>query len=402
MKTRNMFQLGTVLVAVLALVHGLPILAAAQQSRIPDLSGKILTVRGPIEPAELGKTLMHEHILIDFQKPAHLTGVKRGQHRDITAATDLGLFYQPVSLKNLSAVRNGVAPNRDNLDLSDIDVAIDEVLHFKRWGGTTIVDVTSIGLGRDPTALVQVANATGLNIVMGAGYYQKQFHPPDMGERTVEQLTDVIIADVTVGADGTSVRSGIIGEVGINGNPLNADEIKSIRAAARASRATGAAISFHVGGYMEEKFTVIDTVIAEGVDVARVIMGHSNSIAKNVPFMKRLLERGVYIQFDTLGRMGSRLGGVKDGDVAQGIVELVKLGYEDRILLSQDVCHKIEIKRYGGTGFSYILEFVLPELKRRGVTDSQVYKMMVENPARVLTFAKPAPPLSSSAAGRDE
>jgi phosphotriesterase-related protein len=402
MKTRNMFQLGTVLVAVLALVHGLPILAAAQQSRIPDLSGKILTVRGPIEPAELGKTLMHEHILIDFQKPAHLTGVKRGQHRDITAATDWGLFYQPVSLKNLSAVRNGVAPNRDNLDLSDIDVAIDEVLHFKRWGGTTIVDVTSIGLGRDPTALVQVANATGLNIVMGAGYYQKQFHPPDMGERTVEQLTDVIIADVTVGADGTSVRSGIIGEVGINGNPLNADEIKSIRAAARASRATGAAISFHVGGYMEEKFTVIDTVIAEGVDVARVIMGHSNSIAKNVPFMKRLLERGVYIQFDTLGRMGSRLGGVKDGDVAQGIVELVKLGYEDRILLSQDVCHKIEIKRYGGTGFSYILEFVLPELKRRGVTDSQVYKMMVENPARVLTFAKPAPPLSSSAAGRDE
>ena len=400
MKTRNMFQLGTVLVAVLALVHGLPILAAAQQSRIPDLSGKILTVRGPIEPAELGKTLMHEHILIDFQKPAHLTGVKRGQHRDITAATDWGLFYQPVSLKNLSAVRNGVAPNRDNLDLSDIDVAIDEVLHFKRWGGTTIVDVTSIGLGRDPTALVQVANATGLNIVMGAGYYQKQFHPPDMGERTVEQLTDVIIADVTVGADGTSVRSGIIGEVGINGNPLNADEIKSIRAAARASRATGAAISFHVGGYMEEKFTVIDTVIAEGVDVARVIMGHSNSIAKNVPFMKRLLERGVYIQFDTLGRMGSRLGGVKDGDVAQGIVELVKLGYEDRILLSQDVCHKIEIKRYGGTGFSYILEFVLPELKRRGVTERQVYKMMVENPARVLTFAKPAPPLSSSAAGR--
>ena len=398
MKTRNMFQLGTV--AVLVLVHGLPILATAQQSRIPDLSGKVLTVRGPIEPAELGKTLMHEHILIDFQKPAHLTGVKRGQHRDITAATDWGLFYQPVSLKNLSAVRNGVAPNRDNLDLSDIDVAIDEVLHFKRWGGTTIVDVTSIGLGRDPSALLRVANATGLNIVMGAGYYQKQFHPPDMGERTVEQLTDVIIADVTVGAGGTSVRSGIIGEVGVNGNPLNPDEIKSIRAAARASRATGAAISFHVGGYMEEKFTVIDTVVAEGGDVARVIMGHSNSIANNVPFMKRVLERGVYIQFDTLGRMGSRLGTVDDGKVAQGIVELVKAGYEDRILLSQDVCHKIEIKKYGGTGFSYILEFVLPELKRRGVTERQVYKMMVENPARVLTFAKPAPPLSSSAAGR--
>jgi len=188
--------------------------------------------------------------------------------------------------------------------------------------------------------------------------------------------------------------------VHIERNPLTSNEMRSVRASARASRATGAAITFHVGGFMEEKFKVIDAIAAEGADVGRVIMGHSNSIAANVPFMRRLLERGVYIQFDTLGRVGSRLGGVDDGKVALGIVELIKAGYGDRILLSQDVCHKIELKKYGGTGYSYVLEFVVPELTRLGVTAEQIHKILVENPRRVLTFAAPAALRATAAADR--
>lgn len=381
------------------LVHAFSHLVAQQPpTAIPSMAGKAMTVTGPVSPEDLGWTIMHEHIFINFQRPASLTGVRRGQHRDITAATDIGLFLQPVSLQNLSAVRNGVAPNRDNLYLTDVGDAIEEVSHFKRLGGNTIVDVTSIGLGRDPNALVQVAHATGLHIVMGAGYYQKQFHPIDMGSRSVEDLTDVIVRDVTVGADGTSIRSGVIGEVGVEGNPLTPDEIKSVRAAGRASRATGAPISFHFGGYMEEKFKVIDTLAAEGADLKRVVMGHSNSIADDLPFMKRLLARGVYIQFDTLGRTGSRLGTVDDGKVAVAIAALAKAGFADRILLSQDVCHKIELKKYGGTGYSYVMEFVIPELRRLGVTEEQITEMMVENPKRVLTFVAPMPGLTPTSA----
>jgi phosphotriesterase-related protein len=365
---------------------------------VPNLAGKVQTVLGPMDPDRLGKTITHEHIFIDFQKPSHLTGVKEGQHRDITNATDMALYLEPLTSKNLSAVRNGVAPNRDNLYLTDVNDAIEEVMHFKRAGGGTIVDVTPIFLGRDPRALVQVANATGLNIIMGAGYYQKQFYPPDFDSWSLEQMTDTIIRDVAAGAEGTDVRSGVIGEVGVNGNPLIPNEIKSIRAAARAARATGAAISFHVGGYMEEKFRVVDTVVAEGVDPRRIIMGHSNGIATDVGFMKRLLDRGVYIQFDTFGRMGSRLGSVDDGKVAHGIAELVKMGLGDRILVSQDVCHKVETKRGGGTGFSYILEWVVPELRSRGVSDEAINRILVENPKRALTFVAPQGALTSSAA----
>ena len=358
---------------------------AATTVEIPNLAGKVLTVVGPVDPEVLGQTIMHEHIFIDFQNPVARANISR--------ATDMGLHLAPVSLNVLSEVRFRRTPNRDNLYLTDLGEAIDEVMEFKRHGGQTIVDVTSIGLGRDPHALQQVSQATGLSIVMGAGWYQKQFHPADMDSRTIEELTDVIVRDIVVGAQGTSVRSGIIGEVGINGNPLTANEMKSIRASARASRITGAAISFHVGGRGEEKFTVLEAVAEEGADLRRVIMGHSNSIADDLPFMKRLLERGVFIQFDTLGRPNGRLGGVDDGKVARGIVELIEAGYADRVLLSQDVCNKIQLKKYGGTGFSYVLENFLPALRDLGVEEEDIHKMMVENPVRALTFAAPVPSL---------
>ena len=270
---------------------------AATPAGIPNLAGKILTVAGPMDPAGLGPTIMHEHVLINLQNPVRRAAISR--------ATDMGPHLAPVTLQVLSDVRFRRIPNRDNLYLTDLSEAIDEVMEFKRHGGQTIVDVTSIGLGRDPHALMQVANATGLSLVMGAGWYQKQFHPPDMDHRTIEELTDVIVRDITVGAQGTSIRSGIIGEVGVNGDPLTENEMKSIRASARASRITGAAISFHRGGDGEERFTVLDAVAAEGADLRRVIMGHSNRLADDVPFMTRLLERGVFIQFDTLGRLNS-------------------------------------------------------------------------------------------------
>jgi len=359
---------------------------------IPNLAGKILTVAGPMDPEDLGQTIMHEHIFIDFQNQVARATISR--------ATDIGLHLAPVGLDILSDVRFRRIPNRDNLYLTDLGEAIDEVMEFKRRGGQTIVDVTSIGLGRDPHALQQVSQATGLSIVMGAGWYQKQFHPADMDRRTIEELTDVIVRDITVGAEGTSIRSGIIGEVGINGDPLTANEMKSIRASARASRITGAAITFHRGGNGEEKFAVLEAVAAEGADLRRVIMGHSNSIADDLPFMKRLLERGVFIQFDTLGRPNGRLGGVDDAKVARGIVELIEAGYADRILLSQDVCNKIHLKRYGGTGFSYVLENFLPVLRDLGVEEEDIHKMMVENPRRSLTFATPEPMATSSASSR--
>ena len=362
-------------------------------ANVPNMAGKVMTVRGPIEPDALGPTLMHEHLFIIFYRGVAMD--------DNTPATDWCLWEQELTMDKLDLVR-ARKPLRDNWLLIDERAAIEEAMEFRYHGGGAIVDVTSIGIGRDPLALARVSHATGLNVVMGAGWYQKLYHPVDMDEKTVEDMTDEIIRDVTAGVAGTGIRSGIIGEVGIEGNPITDNEVKSIRASGRASRATGAPISFHRGGVGREKLAVIGMLGEEGTDMSRVIFGHSDPIAGDLDLMLELLGHGVYIQFDLLGRVGAPLRYVPDGDdfatffssagtaaVAEAIPNLIEAGYADRILLSQDVCTKAQLKKYGGTGFSFILEKFLPELRSRGVSEEHIQMMMVENPQRILTFVEP-------------
>jgi phosphotriesterase-related protein len=363
-------------------------------SSIPNIAGKVMTVNGAGDPDRLGLTIMHEHLFIDLWKD------KIPPHN--APATEAVLWDQKLSLQNLHLARQS-KPIKDNYILGDEAVAIAEAMEFKKNGGSTIVEVTSIGIGRDPMALRRVANATGMNVVMGTGWYQKAYHPDDIDQRTVDDMAAEIVRDVTVGVGDTGIRSGIIGEVGINGEPLTPNEIKSLQASARASRATGAAISLHRGGAGREKLEVVSILGKEGADMSRVIFGHSDSIAWDMPLMLELLNHGVYIQFDTLGMESTSLflhprshsgdeimGLARTPQAVEAIPKLIEMGYEDRILLSQDVCTKTQLKRYGGNGYSFILERVLPTLRRKGVTEDQVNSLMVDNPRRVLAFAEPS------------
>ena len=352
-----------------------------------------MTVRGPVEPDRLGATIMHEHLFIDFRRS--------NAPEESTPATDWAFWEEPLALDGLRRVGERRS-NADNRLLLDPQTATEEAMEFRLRGGGTIVDVTSIGLRRDPLALLRVSQATGLNVVMGCGWYQKQYHPGNMDQRAVEDLAAEIVRDVTVGVGDTGIRSGIIGEVGVNGDPLTANEAKSVRAAGRASRATGAAISLHRGGAGRERFDVIQMLTDEGADLSRVIFGHSDLIAGDVPLLLELLAHGVYIQFDILGIVGAPvcLQPPVEGfetlytsalatSVTEAIPQLIEAGYADRILLSQDVCTKSQLKRYGGNGYSFILEKFLPRLRELGVDEGDIWKMMVENPRRVLTFAEP-------------
>lgn len=352
--------------------------------RIPNIAGQVLTVTGPVEPSRLGQTLMHEHIFVDFKFAGSLRP---------DPATDAGLSLQPVTLDNLAKARAGhwIA---DNDFLGDFEESLAEVAAYKAIGGGTIVDVSGIRLGRDPVGLLKISNASGLNVVMGGSWYQKRYHPPNFGELTLDELTDGMVRDIAVGVDGTEIRSGIIGEIGINGNPLTDDEIKLVRASARASRLTGAPMTFHVGGVGEEKFRVLKIVADEGVAMSSVVMGHSNGLAFDLPFARRILALGVFIEFDWLGALGSPGGFLEartDRKVAEGIARLVREGYAGRIVLSHDICNKTQLKKFGGLGYTYIHEYFLPVLRELGVGEADIRKMMVENPAKALAFAEPKP-----------
>ena len=348
---------------------------------MPDPVGKAMTVLGAVEPDRLGFTLMHEHLYLDLRKN-HPTDPD-------LSPDERALWEADVDLSNLHLARR-VLPLQDNYVLDNEDSAIAEVSHFGALGGQTVVDVTSRGLGRDPEALRRASTATGLNIVMGSGWYQKVFHPDDMDSRSVETLTDEIVHDVTVGVGDTGIRSGIIGEIGVNGDPITDNEARSVLAAARASLITGAAISFHSPPLKSEKQSVLDIVEAEGADLTRTILGHSCSMADDVPFMMELLARGVYIQFDTLGVVRTSEEPARDHQVAVAIPQMIDAGYGDRILLSQDVCWKSHLRTYGGSGYTYIQETFLPYLASLGVSDESQNQIMVENPRRVLTLVSPS------------
>lgn len=371
-----------------------------------DVVGSVMTVAGPVPADALGVTLMHEHLFIDLRRthlphPESVAIPGRLQPISTSAdypATELAISEAKLGPENLDEARAG-GPVSDNYVLADEDLATQEVMEFQRRGGGAIVDVTSIGLKRDAAALLRVSRATKLNIVMGTAFYRKVYHPYDMDDRTVDNLTEEIVRDVTIGVGDTGIRAGIIGEVGVNGAPIGDNEVKSIQAAGRAGARTGAPISIHRGGRLRERHRTLDLIAAEGVDLSRVVLGHSDEISTDIPLVLEMAERGVYIEFDLLGRDDLPPNALPESEYKSGaglkqnvgtaILELAKAGYEDRVVLSHDVCWKTHLKEYGGFGYSYILEEFLDYLHEIGLTEAQTDKFMIENPKSVLPFVEP-------------
>jgi phosphotriesterase-related protein len=380
-----------------AIVLALGVGVSAQRGgalAIPNLAGKVLTVLGPIEPATLGPTLMHEHIFIDFKAPESVGSWVPLVRPPQPPQSQAGPGQQGAGAVQQGPRVGGRGTPGWNL-LDNYDESLAEVMEFKKVGGGTIVDVTNFGLSRNPGWLKRISEASGLHVVMGSGWYQKALHPPDMTDRTVDELTDIIVRDIVVGAQGTNIKSGIVGEVGVQGRPITENEIKSIRASARASRLTGAPMTFHMGGGTpEEKQQTLDIVASEGVDLNHVVMGHNGS--GDVAVMKQITDRGAYIEFDYIGDApqtpddGAGLRQLAERR-AQQIKNLIDAGLTDRILVAHDVCTQPQLKKNGGGGFVFTANLVIPALKALGVSDEVVRRIMVDNPRRVLTFVAPQP-----------
>ena len=156
----------------------------------------VQTVLGKINPSDVGPTTTHEHILIDFLC----------MFNPPSEASERFKAFQPVTMENLGWVRYDHFRNQDNLLLADEDVAVQELLLFKGHGGNTIIDATTIGIGRDPFALSRIARLTGINIVMGAGYYTGPVHPVNMDKKTVDQIAEEITNEIKIGVGASGIN----------------------------------------------------------------------------------------------------------------------------------------------------------------------------------------------------
>ena len=349
---------------------------------IPELSGKVLTVLGPIDPDQLGITSIHEHLLIDmgcfFVMPEE--------------ASQRGLIDKPLTMDLLGQLGRIWPYHLDTGRLWDVRIAIEEVLAFKYAGGNSIVDVTSIGIGRDPLALARISRATGLNIVMGGGYYVSLSRTPEVDEKSEEELAEGIVRDITVGVGETGVRSGIIGEIG-SFWPMSDTDPKVLRAAALAQRETGAAISIHPGFHPDALLEIMRILTDAGADPRRVAMGHLD-VFPDLELLKALADMGCFLEFDTFGSEDTSFGAVAGQPITvptdvqrmDRIAALIDMGYLDRIVIGQDVFIKRSLARYGGKGYAKILDNIAPRMRSRGFTEEQVHAIFVENPKRVLTF----------------
>ena len=348
----------------------------------PAAKGEVQTVLGPVSPDRLGVTMVHEHLLLDltclFVEPE--------------SADDRALSRQPLSLDNLAWVRRNWNSSLDNLRLDDEALAIEEARELKLEGGGTLVEVSNVGLARSPLGLARIARATGLNVVMGAGYYVDVAHPPDMDSRSEADLEEEMVRDVTEGVGNTRLRAGIIGELGCSW-PLTPNERKVLRAGARAQARTGAAITIHIGRDVHSPIEIADCLADAGADLSRVILGHMDRIAHPMEIMTGLAERGCYIAFDTFGQEtwvypfspSDRLSDVQRVDLQMA---LIAEGFLDRLLVSHDVGYKHRLSAYGGCGYAHILSTVAPHhMRRKGMTDEHLHAILVENPARVLQLA---------------
>ena len=345
----------------------------------------VMTVLGPIAPEQLGVTLMHEHLLLDATP----------WHRPAEAASLRPIASQPVSMEILGLLHNDPFMCRDNCELFDEGIAIDEARRFRLAGGDTIVDPTCRGIGRDHRALQRISRATGLHVIMGAGYYLGPSHPPHVRNMSREAIAEEIEHDVTEGVDG--VRSGIIGEIGIS-KDFTAEEEKVLRGAARAQKATGVPLEVHLPGWERYGGRVLDVVAEEGGDLGKTVLCHMNPSGKDVDYQAALAHRGAWLEYDMIGMdyfyADQQAQSPSDEANAEAIARLREAGLLGSVLLSQDVFIKIQLVRYGGTGYAHVLDHFVPRLRRHGFTEQDVQMLLVDNPRRVFTGEQSPSPVA--------
>ncbi|MEA1844189.1 MULTISPECIES: phosphotriesterase family protein [Agrobacterium] len=339
-------------------------------------SGNFMTVAGPVPVEKLGVTLMHEHILNDCRCWWHAPKTPERQY------LAEGLVCQEI----LGELRQDPFVNKHNITLDDEPLAIKELHEFAAQGGHTVVEPTCQGIGRNPLALRRISEATGLNIVMGAGYYLASSHPEKVAALSIDDIANEIVHEALQGVDGTGVKIGLIGEIGVSSD-FTPEEQKSLRGAARAQARTGLPLMVHLPGWLRLGHRVLDVVEQEGADVSHTVLCHMNPSHDDLGYQGELAGRGAFIEYDMIGMdffyADQQVQCPSDDEAAKAIVQLVERGYLDRILLSHDVFLKMMLTRYGGNGYAYILKHFLPRLKRHGLDDLTLQTLMRDNPRSV-------------------
>jgi predicted metal-dependent phosphotriesterase family hydrolase len=316
---------------------------------------EVQTVCGPLASDALGRVQAHEHLvhsLFDSSEPR-------------------------------SAEANGRWIGR----------TVDLLGEFKTAGGTSIVDLTNIGMGRDPLSLRAISQRTGVNIICATGFYFGERIPAWVHDESVDALADLFVRDLSEGIDHTGIRAGVMGELGTSRGEIWPVEANVLRAAVRAQHQTGAAIMTHAS-YGTMALEQLDILESEGADLGRVAIGHCDVYMPPETVIE-VARRGAFVVFDTIGKEqwedhGGTVYTRPDQDRLEVILEVLDAGLSERAMLASDIVpppvdgpRAKQPPHYGTPGYGYLLSEFVPRLRVAGVTPEVLTQMTVANPARL-------------------
>ncbi len=303
------------------------------------------TVTGPVETSDLGFTLMHEHVVVK----------------------------SPGVVENFPSVWNRA---------EEIERAVTRLRDVAGRGVKTIVDATTADLGRDIDFVAEVGRRSGMQIIAATGLcydLPRYFH-----SRSADIMAELFLKEINEGIAGTQIKAGVIkcatDEAGATGQVE-----KVLRACARVHRTTGVPITTHTFAAGQIGTVQQDIFESEGVDLSRVIIGHSGD-SKDIDYLLRLIGRGSYIGMD---RFGLDMF-LPTADRVATIAQLCKMGHADKMILSHDANSYIDWFERSllemtapDWHYNFIPDSVIPALLESGVTEDEIRQMTVENPRRI-------------------
>jgi phosphotriesterase-related protein len=300
----------------------------------------VRTATGDIDPASMGVTLVHEHLCGDWEMLAGDIDVRM-----------------------------------------DDPAAIQAELHVAAAAGIgALVDATTFDIPRRHLELTpEMSHETGVQLILGCGYYLPPTYPPDVAVRDDAWLAERMVEGIVEGIGG-GPRAGTIGEVGSSGEVIEGLEEKVFRATARAHRATGVAVITHtmegVGALAQ-----LDLLTERGVDPAKIVIGHLDCTV-DWSVHARVAKRGAFVGFDRIGLTKYQ----SDESRVDSIKRLLDGGLIDHIVLSGDCSRRSRLTVNGGGGYASVVRNFVPMLVAAGASKSDVDHILVNNPRRLLEF----------------
>lgn len=309
----------------------------------------IQTVRGMLALEKLGFCHSHEHLFLAPGRPAEVN---------------------------------------PDLCIDDVALTLEELAAFRAVGGEAVVDAQPLGSGRMERELLRASEESGVHIVASTGFHKLLLYRDSHWIRryTTDELREVFASEVREGMFiGTDVeepavriaaKAGVI-KTAVDAERMDDEDKRWFEAAAAAARDTGATLLCHIES-PEQAVWLCEYYESRGIPPHKIVICHLDRKLERPDVHRRLMERGVYLEYDTIGRYKYH----SDEAEAEWITAMLDAGYGDRLLLGLDTT-RARLRSYGGSmGLTHLAESFLPLLRQYGASEEQLRFMMIDNPAR--------------------